>query len=678
MLFCKHSFTEDGTLSISATGLATGLDVESLVSQLVAAEIATPANRYDRREAKYQLEISSLGTLKGELSAFQTSLSAVSQVGTYQSKSSSSSLSSSVAISASADALVGSYAVSVTNLAVAQSFALADDAFTAVTDPVGQGTLSITDGQQTVDILIDETNDSLQGLAAAINNSGANASAAIVNDGSGYRLVLSASETGLSNTLAITASADADNNLTDASGLSRFITANLTETISAEDAALTINGLSVTSASNTVTSALDGVSLTLKSETDLGEVVNLTVSQDKAKLISAVNTFVEGYNNLIDTISALTSYDASSQLGSALTGDAGVRTIAAGIRNLLNTNVENVSGNFSNIAEIGITSSALTGKLSIDSGTLDAVVVAEPLDVANIFASLGRSSSENIGFVSATAATKVGEYAVNFTPPTAGAITSAAFNVNGNNLNFSGNNSDVQFTVTVDGVTSSTITLDADYSTGGSDAANLGLLASGLQTKINAALTDNQVTVTADTVNNKLTVQSNSTGAGSAVAFTEVVRLGSIGMDAGTSSIAGVAGAGTINGLDATYDSSANTLTGAVGSVVEGLILKLKGNASGELGQVKYSVGLASDLDELLTGYLATDGLIDARLDGLAKSVSALDDQREALEFRASALEARYRKQFNGLETLISQLNTTQSFLSSALSQFVEPLDFKK
>ena len=104
MLFCKHSFTEDGTLSISATGLATGLDVESLVSQLVAAEIATPANRYDRREAKYQLEISSLGTLKGELSAFQTSLSAVSQVGTYQSKSSSSSLSSSVAISASADA----------------------------------------------------------------------------------------------------------------------------------------------------------------------------------------------------------------------------------------------------------------------------------------------------------------------------------------------------------------------------------------------------------------------------------------------------------------------------------------------------------------------------------------------------------------------------------------------
>jgi len=173
-------------------------------------------------------------------------------------------------------------------------------------------------------------------------------------------------------------------------------------------------------------------------------------------------------------------------------------------------------------------------------------------------------------------------------------------------------------------------------------------------------------------------VQSNSTGAGSAVAFTEVVRLGSIGMDAGTSSIAGVAGAGTINGLDATYDSSANTLTGAVGSVVEGLILKLKGNASGELGQVKYSVGLASDLDELLTGYLATDGLIDARLDGLAKSVSALDDQREALEFRASALEARYRKQFNGLEALISQLNTTQSFLSSALSQFVEPLDFKK
>ena len=250
--------------------------------------------------------------------------------------------------------------------------------------------------------------------------------------------------------------------------------------------------------------------------------------------------------------------------------------------------------------------------------------------------------------------------------------------VNGQSLDFSGQNKDVQFTVTVDGVTSSTITLNGDYTTGASDAENFGLLATALQTQINSALPSNTVLVTADTGANKLVVSTVSEGASSGVTFTEVVRLDSIGFDTGTTSVAGSAASGTINGQAATWDASARTLTGATSSSVEGLVLKIDSGATGDLGSVAYSKGLMTDIDSLVTELLSASGPLESRIKGLADSVSDIAEQREALQLRVSSLESRYRQQFNGLETLISQLNTTQNFLTTALSQFVDPLSFKK
>ena len=272
----------------------------------------------------------------------------------------------------------------------------------------------------------------------------------------------------------------------------------------------------------------------------------------------------------------------------------------------------------------------------------------------------------------------MGDYSVDFTAAAAGSITSGAVALNGQSLDFSGQNKDVQFTVTVDGATSSTITLNGDYTTGATDAENLGLLAAALQSQINTALPSNTVLVTADTSANKLIVSTVSAGASSGVTFTEVVRLGSIGFDTGTTSVAGSAASGTINGQAATWDATARTLTGAASSSVAGLVLKIDSGATGDLGSVAYSKGLMTDIDSLVTELLSASGPLESRLKGLADSVSDIADQREALQLRVSSLESRYRRQFNGLETLISQLNTTQSFLTSALSQLVEPLAFKR
>ena len=665
-------------MPITATGLATGIDVESLVTQLVGAEVAAPSARLDVKEARYQAKISAFGGLKGALASFQTSLVSVASLSSFQEKSASSSLSQKVGITATSAAANNTFNVEVANIAVAQSLASAAGVFSSTQDAVGLGALSLTDGSQTVSVTIDESNNTLSGLRDAINASEANVNASIINDGAGYRLVLQATKTGLANAITVAATADSDGNLTDANNLSRFATSNLTQTIAAVDAAFSINGLDITSALNTVEDAVEGVTLTLKAATDAGEIAAVSINDNTAGIVGAINTFKEGYNALIGVINGLTSYNSELGRGSVLTGDPGIRSLGQKLRTMLNTQVENVSSAVGTLAELGITTNVRDGSLSINTTTLNGFIATDPLNVASIFASLARPTNENVEFVSSGSKTLVGDYSVAFTAAAAGSITSGAVALNGQSLDFSGQNKDVQFTVTVDGATSSTITLNGDYTTGATDAENLGLLAAALQSQINTALPSNTVLVTADTSANKLIVSTVSAGASSGVTFTEVVRLGSIGFDAGTTSVAGSAASGTINGQAATWDATARTLTGAASSSVAGLVLKIDSGATGDLGSVAYSKGLMTDIDSLVTELLSASGPLESRLKGLADSVSDIADQREALQLRVSSLESRYRRQFNGLETLISQLNTTQSFLTSALSQLVEPLAFKR
>ena len=665
-------------MPITATGLATGLDVESLVTQLVGAEVAAPSSRLDVKEARYQAKISAFGSLKGALANFQTSLASVSSLSRFQEKAASSNLSQKVSITATEAAANNAYNVEIANIAVAQTLASAGGIFTSTDAAVGLGTLSVNDGSQTASITIDASNNSLSGLRDAINASDANVNASIINDGAGYRLVLQATKTGLANAITVTATSDSDGNLTDANNLSRFVSSNLTETIAAADAAFSINGLDITSSLNTVGNAIEGVTLTLKAATDVGEVALVSINDNTAGIVGAINTFKDGYNELIKAINDLTSYNADLGRGSVLTGDPGIRSLGQKLRAMLNTQVENVSSNVGSLAELGITTDVKDGTLSINTTTLNGFIASDPLDVASIFASLARPTNEGVEFVSSGPKTLVGDYAVDFTAASAGSITSGVVAVNGQSLDFSGQNKDVQFTVTVDGVTSSTITLNGDYTTGASDAENLGLLATALQTQINSALPSNTVLVTADTGANKLVVSTVSEGASSSVTFAEVVRLDSIGFAAGTTAVAGSAASGTINGQAATWDASARTLTGATSSSVEGLVLKIDSGATGDLGSVAYSKGLMTDIDSLVTELLSASGPLESRIKGLADSVSDIAEQREALQRRVSSLESRYRQQFNGLETLISQLNTTQNFLTTALSQFVDPLSFKK
>ena len=611
-------------MPITSTGISSGLDVELLVTQLVAADIGAPARRLDSQEASYLSKVTALGSLKGAVSGFQGVLTGISSGSTYQGKSASSTDATTVGITASKGARQSNYSVSVSALATAQSLALAGSTFTSISDAVGTGTVSITDGAATTAVTINANNNSLAGLADAINASSAKATANIVNDGSGYRLLLTADETGLANALTITVSSDSDSNDTDNAGLSRFASANLTQTVAASDAAFAVNGLAMSSSKNTVTTAIEDVTLTLNKISASGETVNLSIADDTSSISTSFIGFLKGYNDLMKTLNELSGYNSATGRGSVLTGDATIRTLQSNLRSLVNSEVENYFGPQKSLADLGVTTSVSDGTLSVNDTIFSSVLSNNPLDVANVLASIGRSASNSLEFESSTAKTREGIYSLSLTPGTGASLTSAAISVNGNNLDFSGANKDVQFTVSVDGTSSNTITLNGDYSGGGSNSANLELLRAALQSGINAALPNNPVIVAADDANLKLTIASASVGASTSISFSEVVRLNSLGLDAGTSSTSGSDAVALMNGATAVYDATKKTITGTVGTSTEGLAMRVVGNASGDFGNVVFSRGLGSKINDLLTSILADDGLIDARVDGLNSSVKQI------------------------------------------------------
>ena len=671
-------------MPITATGIGSGLDVESLVSQLVLADVQPVENRLDTKEAAYLAQLTAYGSVKSALAKLQTAAASASTASQYTGKLASTSSSDAVTAVADSGAAVGDYRVDVTSLATAQS--LASGAFSATTETLGTGTLTISLGAVTYDsvagsvtgftqksgtsavsVVIDSSNNTLTGVRDALNAAGAGLNASVVNDGSGYRLVIQSNTTGAENAVSISVDDTGDSNSTDNAGLSQLAfngsAAHLLQTGAGADAAIKINGLDVTSPLNTVTGAVEGVSFTLKKVAS--SPVTVSVAKDTASAKAGIEGFIAAFNQFNDELKSLTSYNTTTASGSILTGDATLRNIASNVRASLNAAVANSSGQYSTLAELGITTKVSDGSLSLDSTKFEAILKNDATDVAKVLAAFGTPSNANVQFVSAGSATEVGTYAVaSTTSTTSGALTAgSAISVR----SYNGNGNNAVFSISVDGATAVEITLNSNNSP-----------AAVVLDEINAALTAASAGATASLTSDILTFTSDSTGTGSTVEITaaDVNAIAGLGIAVG----AGTAGTSTtsytINGEAVT--AADGVITGAVGTAVEGLSLKILGNATGDLGTVSFTQGLASPLNTLIAGLLADDGLVDARLDGLNSSIKDITSQRETLQLRSESLEKRYRNQFNGLETLISQLNTTQSFLTTALSQFVDPLSFRK
>lgn len=358
------------------SGIGTGLDIAGIVQQLVQAEGAPKTLRLNAEEAKVQSKLSALGTLRSSLAGFRDTVAKLEDIEKFQGRQVSLSSPDFITATSTSNAAPGSYRVVVQQLASAHK--LQSAGVLLASPEVGTGTLQISIGEQTFDVVVDEESNTLAGIAAAINASeaGARVVATVVTGESEARLTITARATGEDNAIQVSQSGGNG-------GLAALVN-GLTPLQQALDAEALIDGVLVTSSTNTISGALVGLDVTLVAA-DPDEATQLTVDYDRTAARKTIEDLVKGYNAVVDAIKSVSSYDAATKVGGPLFGDAGVRNIVYQLRRELTANVTGLSGSFDMLNEIGITAD-LDGKLSIDAAKLDAAFAADFDGVGELFA----------------------------------------------------------------------------------------------------------------------------------------------------------------------------------------------------------------------------------------------------------------------------------------------------
>jgi flagellar hook-associated protein 2 len=627
---------------IQFSGLGSGLDVDGIVSQLMTLE-RRPLEQLDKTESGYKAQLSAYGSMKAALASLQSAAAAVATAAKFRAAKATVGDTALLSASATSASAAGSYAIEVEQLAQAQKLK------SAVVPALGTGSLTIEFGSYSgggftlnpdkASKTLTVNGSSLAAARDAINAAGAGVRANIVNDGSGERLVIASEDTGLKSALRITVD-DADGNDTDATGLSALAydasiggTANLSETVAALDARVVIDGMTVTGASNNISGAIEGVTLSLKKAAP-GTETTLAVGRDTDSAKLAVDAFVKAYNDAAKSLKTLSAYDAATRTGAVLQGDATLVSIQARLRSALSTTVS-FAGGYNSLSDIGIAFQR-DGTITADAVKLRAALENTGKDAASALAALGVPTDSDISYFSATPAAEAGSYPITVTQLAtrgfAAGSAPAALTIT------AGVNDTLQ--LTVDGA-ARTVTLTA----GTYSAATLTAM---VQSRIDG--------VEATEAGGVLTLTSKTWGAASGVAITGGNAAPDLfGVAAST---AGVNVQGTIGGVAAT--GAGRNLT------AKGLTVTVNGGALGARGSLGFSRGIADRISQLIDG--ALEDSIGARTDGIAASLRGLEARRTAVASRMEAVEKRYRAQFIALDNMMSSMNSTSSFLSQQLA----------
>jgi flagellar hook-associated protein 2 len=381
--------------SSSSAGAAGGsvINVSSLVSQLVTATETPQQNLINTQQEANTTQISALGTLKSALSTFQSSLSALDTPSAFDTETANTS-STAFTATATSGAPVGTYNVSISQLASAQQ--LLSGAFTGSgTASVGSGTLQISLGGSSFNVTIGSGNDSLNAIASAINSATGNpgVTATVLQGTDGAHLLLTSTQTGAANTIGVSEtdsgtglsaltydSADAD---------SKGDTTNYTQQAPAQNAEYSLSGVAGSSPSNTVSNALTGVTLSFVSTTTASTTpATLTVASDTSTIETNISAFVSAYNTLLGTFQSLGGYDSASQTAGPMMGNALLSSTQSQMGNAIYSIVNTGSSTYNSLASIGITTNS-DGTLSLNNGTLANALSTNFSAVSTLFSSPG-------------------------------------------------------------------------------------------------------------------------------------------------------------------------------------------------------------------------------------------------------------------------------------------------
>jgi flagellar hook-associated protein 2 len=350
-------------------GFGSGIDTAALVNDLATASRGPKVKRLEALAQTNKAKISALAQARSDLDSFSRSLGDVTAQGTLRSQP---VVSDETAISATATGGVklGNLASEIEVTQLAKSQTVYSGFVAAAGDPVGQGNLTLSIGGVTHAITITPANDSLTGLADAINASGSNVRANIITDGNGARLVIKG-ETGAAKAFTLTADVGA------AASLDRFTFGGpgsaMTLGQAALDATFTLDGVAFTRSSNSITDIIPGVNVTLKKPTP-GASVSIGAKRPLETIRQTINDFVGVFNTLKRNIAAARV---------ATGGDGSMRALDQQLSNLVSRSVTSDTG-INSLSDIGI-ATGRDGTISINAAQLEAAITANPDAVEAIF-----------------------------------------------------------------------------------------------------------------------------------------------------------------------------------------------------------------------------------------------------------------------------------------------------
>ncbi|MEQ8799391.1 MAG: flagellar filament capping protein FliD [Salinisphaeraceae bacterium] len=356
---------------ISSMGIGSGLDINGIVQQLVAAERSPVEQRLTRQKSDIDAQISALGTFKAVASGLDDVLAGLVDGDAFGARLATSANDEILSVSAADGTAPGGYQVEV--LALASTQKLASGGFADGGAVVGTGSLTIAAGTTDFTVTIDGTSASLAGIRDAINNAVDNPGvrASVIQGDDGAHLVLTAAGAGTGNTMTVTASGG-DGGLavlTYPPGAG----SDMSEISAAADAQVRVDGILHTASDNSIDGALDGVTLSL-SKAAPGELIDVAVRADDQAVVEAVAALVNRYNTFNAAISTVTRADPGGDRSGALVGDAMLRGAAQSMRRILgDTRVDGIG----TLADLGITT-ALNGTLSLDKAALGSALKSDP------------------------------------------------------------------------------------------------------------------------------------------------------------------------------------------------------------------------------------------------------------------------------------------------------------
>ncbi len=750
-------------------------DSGNMAKVMAEASVAGPRAILDKKEEKTNTELGALTYLETNIQAFNSYLVDLSSPAIFESRLVTSSDESVVSVQATGQAVSGTYQIESKQLAQANTI-VSNKAYSSASDTISTGTLSIGVGGQTKDIVIDASNNTLEGLQAVVNNGDYGVNAAIINNGGQYQIMFTSKNTGAASNISL-------------SGLADFDVNGMTTTSEAQDAIMTINGLNVANSSNDFSNVIDGLSIQLNSISTVKQSVSVT--SDTQKIVETVTSFVDVYNQLDTILSDLGSYRTLTAAEEEspefdyfgdLSGNSVLRDLKGQLRDAMSGTIPQLT-DLNTLSSVGVTFDR-EGKMLLDSALLNSVANNNLESLGLIFSKGGSSTDPLINVIGGSDETLAGTYAIDITQAaeratvSGGAVTYAVdeFRANGDRI--------------FDPVAALTIEAGAGLQLSVNGAANVAVnltagtyatkeeVATQMQADINAALAGPTVSVVYDTAQSRyelttangtldlsslsgLDNQGFSTGSnytGQPLIDLATPAAFDVSIDGSTTVTANI-GAGkytldelsndlqnTINGLGEVAASGASvnvstlggvlsmtsdrygfasnvtlsnftgfgnagltanltdagvnvdgTITTASGSLslgayadgsdgrkikisdfaaigtnpaeVRGLEFEVLGGAVGARGDINFSQGFASRLEDTIQRLFEDDnGLVKNRIESLSEKSTEYEERRDKLDTRYDKLLLKYQLEFGALQSLLSSTEQTSDFLTATFS----------